>query len=40
MAMNVMLQVLAYERLIRRRGQVDRMTLRAVEARLRELLAL
>ena len=34
------IQVLAYERLLRRRGRVDRSTMQAVEARLRELLAL
>jgi mRNA interferase MazF len=34
------IRVLAYERLHRRRGQVNRATMAAVEARLRQLLAL
>jgi mRNA interferase MazF len=34
------IQVLAYERLRRRRGRVNRATMQAVEVRLRELLAL
>lgn len=34
------LKVLAYERLVQRRGQVTGATMRAVEVRLRELLAL
>lgn len=34
------IQVLAYERLLRRRGRVDGATMRAVEDRLRELLVL
>lgn len=34
------IRVLAYERLRRRRGRIDRKTLDAVEDRLRELLAL